>query len=337
MHIAIDAMGGDHAPEAIGEGALLAMEWHPGMKMTLLGDEARIRSCLGERGLPKGVAIEPTTQVIETGEAPLVAIRKKKDSSLMRGLTMVKEGQADGFVSAGSTGAVMAGALFGIGRIPGIHRPALAPLLPAKGKNTMLIDCGANADCKPEYLVQFGMMGSAYMQGVEGVKSPKVGLINIGAEEEKGSVLYRQVHQMLKQTTLHFVGNLEPRDVLMGQVDVIVADGFAGNMVLKSLEGTALFMMDLMKEEFFATTRNKVGALLLKPGLRNLKHRLDYTEIGGSALLGVQGCVIKAHGSSNPKAFSHAVDQAVSYVQNDVTAKIMEELAANAATPAQEK
>jgi len=328
MHIAIDAMGGDLAPQSVIDGLFIALERFPELEVTVIGQEDAIRRAAGERQFPERVTILHKEDVIETGEPPMIAVRSKPDSSLMTGVTMVKDKAVDAFVSAGSTGALMAGALLKAGRIRGIRRPALGTVLPGMKGKTLMLDCGANANCKSEYLLQFAVMGSAYMEGVEGIKSPRVGLVNIGTEEEKGNDLYKETHQLLKQAqALNFVGNVEPREALSGDVDVLVADGFSGNMVLKSIEGTAGFIMTLMKDLFMSSTRSKLGALLLKPALRVMKHRLDYTEIGGSPLLGVDGCIIKAHGSSNGKAFANAIGQAVRYTENDVTAKIAAHLA----------
>ena len=328
MHIAIDAMGGDLAPRSVIDGLFMALDRYPTLEVTVFGQKDAIAKACGERKLPERVHVIHTDSVIETGESPTAAVRSKPDSSMMMGLRSVKEKQAEAFVSAGNTGALMAGALLRVGRIRGIRRPALGTVIPGKKGKTLLLDCGANADCKSEYLQQFAMMGAAYMEGVEGVSAPTVGLMNIGTEEEKGNELYKETHQLLKQTeTLQFIGNVEPRDVLNGEVTVLVADGFSGNMVLKTIEGTAGFIMDIMRQLFVANTRSKLGALLLKPALRAMKHRLDYTEIGGSPLLGIAGCVIKAHGASNGKAFANAIGQAVRYCENDVTAKIVKHLA----------
>ncbi len=322
MRIAIDAMGGDHAPDDIVAGVLRAKAEHPGAEFLLFGDGEKIRALLN--GDTERLTVVPTTEVIETGEPPMDAIRKKKDSSLVKALASVKSGEAQAVVSAGSTGAVMAGALFGIGRIKGIQRPALAPLLPNfKGGHSMLIDSGANAECRPEYLVQFAQMGAAYMQAVEGVKEPVAALMNIGAEEEKGNELYKEVHARLAELNVpRFYGNLEPRYVLDGEADVLVADGFTGNMILKTMEGTVRFFTKSMKKQFMSSLRGKIGALILKKDFKTLIGSLDYTQYGGAPLLGVKGVVIKAHGSSDAMAFSRAISQAVLGVEQDLTARI---------------
>jgi len=322
MRIAVDAMGGDNAPGAIIEGALLALERHADMEITLLGRIDDMKAVLGDRN-PDRITLVDCPSVIETGEDPLRAIRAKKDSSMVQGQMLLKNKQVDAFITAGSTGAAMSGALFNVGRIKGIHRPALAPLLPTLGPNrALLIDCGANAECKPEYLVEFAAMGAAYMEAVEGVKNPRVGLINIGVEEEKGSELYRVVHQMLKKSNLNFVGNIEPREVLTGDADVLVCDGFAGNMVLKSMEGTVNYLMANLKKALMSTFKAKLGALLVKDAMKDVKKKLDYTAIGGSPLLGVEGVVIKAHGNSTANSFANAIEQVVTCVEKDVPGRI---------------
>ena len=216
------------------------------------------------------------------------------------------------------SGAVLAGGMFRLGRIPGVERPALAPLMPNGKGYFLLIDCGANVDCKPEYLTQFGVMGDAYMRGVMGIEKPRVGIINIGAEDEKGNALVKDAFPMMAEAPYHFVGSVEARDLFSDIADVCVADGFAGNLVLKTMEGVAMFMLKTMKQELMADTRSKIGAALAKPALRRLKHTLDYTEVGGAPLLGVQGAVVKAHGSSNAHAFSCAIDQAIKMVNGHV-------------------
>ncbi len=326
MRIAVDAMGGDNAPGAIIEGALLAMERHPDMEVTLLGRKEAMLAVLAGRENAR-ITLVDCPSVIETGEDPLRAIRAKKDSSMVQGQMLLKERQVDAFITAGSTGAAMSGALFNVGRIKGIHRPALAPLLPTLKGHAILIDCGANADCKADYLVQFAAMGAAYMESVENVKQPRVALINIGAEEEKGNELYRTVHQKLKASTMNFVGNIEPRDILNGDADVLVCDGFSGNMVLKSMEGTVGYLMTQIKSALMGGLKTKLGALMIKDAMRKVKHSMDYTEYGGAPLLGVDGVVIKAHGNSTARSFANAMDQVVHCVTMDVPGRIKKILA----------
>ena len=326
IRIAVDAMGGDNAPAAIVQGALNALEHNPDLEIILVGREGDIRPLLN--GRTERVSVVHADEVIETGEDPLVAIRRKRNSSMIVALSLLKEKKVDACVSAGSTGAFMSGALFNVGRIKGIQRPALAPLLPTKTGHALLIDCGANADCKPEFLVQFAQMGSIYMNRVMEVANPRVGLLNIGAEEEKGSTLYKDAHHLLKNAPVNFTGNVEGRDAFEGGVDVIVSDGFAGNILLKTAEGVAMFLFDLLKEQLTATLPRKLAAAMLKPGLRQVKRKLDYTEVGGSLLLGIEGIIVKAHGSCNARAFESALKQAHTAVRRDVVGSIRTSLEA---------
>ncbi len=321
IRIAVDAMGGDHAPEAIVAGSLAALRQRDDLHITFTGVEARIRPLLGDAPAERFSVVD-CPDVISTDEDPLLALRKKRQSSLLVALDLLKKKDVQAAISAGSTGAFNAGALFNVGRIKGIERPALAPVLPTATGSALLIDCGANADCKPDFLVQFAIMGSVYMNTVMGVDRPRVGLLNIGAEEEKGNALYKQAHQLLKQAPIAFVGNVEARDALSGQVDVIVADGFAGNILLKAIEGTALYLMGVLKEQFLATPLRKMGALLLKGAFGSVKKKLDYKEYGGALLIGVSGVAIKAHGSSDARAFQSAIAQACTAVKKDMVGSI---------------
>jgi glycerol-3-phosphate acyltransferase PlsX len=327
MHIAVDVMGGDRGPAEIIEGVKTALARHPELRVTVIGPMDVLKGALIE-GMPDRLSLLHSPEIITTEEPPLVAIRRKKDSSLMLGINMLRERQTDAFLSCGSTGAVMSGALFNVGRIRGVKRPALSPTLPTRTGKALLIDCGANADCKPDYLVQFGYMGAAYMQVVHGIKNPRVGLVNIGVEEEKGNELYRETHGLLKRSGLNFVGNIEARDVLDGSADVLVCDGFTGNILLKTMEGTASYIMGALKQELTRSTLTKLAAALLRSRFVAIKKKMDYTEYGGALLLGIDGCIIKAHGSSNAKAFSFAIEQAIAYVEGDVTRLISERLSA---------
>jgi glycerol-3-phosphate acyltransferase PlsX len=318
-------MGGDNAPEEIIKGVVAAVQNMSGLYVTLVGREEVIKSHLAEP-VSSRINIVHAEEVIETGEDPLVAIRKKKNSSMLAALDLLKKKQVDACVSAGSTGAFMSGALFGVGRIKGIERPALAPILPTLTGNAMLIDCGANVDCKPEFLLQFGMMGSVYMHRVMGIDRPRVGLLNVGVEEEKGSAAYKEAHKLLKGANLNFVGNIEGRDAMDGTVDVIVCDGFAGNILLKTAEGVAMYIFTLLKKELTASPAKKIAAAILKPGFKNVKASLDYTETGGALLLGIDGVAVKAHGSSNAKAFENALRQAATAVDKDVVGNIRRSL-----------
>ena len=329
MRIAIDAMGGDHAPTAVLEGVKLVLpELKRDVTLALYGDESALGKGLDEIGLKDArVEIVATTQVVSCDEQPTLAIRKKKDSSMVRAIEAVAEGQADCVLSAGSTGALLTGATLIIKRLKGVKRPALATVMPTVDACALLLDCGANTDCKSDYLVQFALMGSAYMKSVVGVENPRVGLLSNGAEEEKGNELTKETHRLLKTAPVRFTGNCEARDVLGGEFDVVVCDGFDGNVVLKGTEGAAILIMDLLKQGLMSSLRTKVGALICKPAFKALKKKLDYTEYGGAPLLGVNGGVIKAHGSSNGKAFRSAILQAEKLVSSNVTQLLGEEIA----------
>ena len=319
MRIFVDAMGGDFAPQAPVEGAVEALRRYPNIEITLAGDlkqvEPLLKGCDDVRGR---ITLLDAPEVITNHESPVMGVRTKKNSSTVQCMLQLKEKQADGFVSAGSTGAVLAGGMFRLGRIEGVERPALAPLLPNGKGYFLLIDCGANVDCKPEYLQQFGVMGDAYMKGVMGLEQPRVGLINIGAESEKGNALVKAVYPMMEQSGYHFIGNVEARDITGDQADVLVCDGFSGNLILKFMEGVSGTLMGMIKKELMADTRSKIGALISKPAFKRVKKAMDYTEVGGAPLLGVQGAVVKAHGSSNAHAFSCAIGQCVKMIDGHV-------------------
>ena len=319
MRIFVDAMGGDFAPQAPVEGAVEALRRYPNIEITLAGDlkqvEPLLKDCDDVRGR---ITLLDAPEVITNHESPVMGVRTKKNSATVQGMLQLKEKQADGFVSAGSTGAVLAGGMFRLGRIEGVERPALAPLLPNGKGYFLLIDCGANVDCKPEYLQQFGVMGDAYMKGVMGLKQPRVGLINIGAESEKGNALVKAVYPMMEQASYHFIGNVEARDITGDQADVLVCDGFSGNLILKFMEGVSGTLMGMIKKELMADTRSKIGALISKPAFKRVKKAMDYTEGGGAPLLGVRGAVVKAHGSSNAHAFSCAIGQCVKMIDGHV-------------------
>ena len=329
MNIAIDAMGGDLAPKAVLEGVSLVLpELSKDVELVLYGDEAAIKSGLAELNITDArVKTIATSEVICCDEQPTLAIRRKKDSSMVRAIEAVANGEADCVLSAGSTGALLTGATLIIKRLKGVKRPALATVLPTLDGCALLLDCGANTDCKSDYLVQFALMGSAYMKSVIGVENPRVGLLNNGAEEEKGNELTKETHQLLKTAPVNFTGNCEGRDVLGGQFDVVVCDGFDGNIMLKGTEGAAGLIMDLLKQALMSSFRTKIGAAICKPAFKMLKKKLDYTEYGGAPLLGVNGGVIKAHGSSNGKSFRSAILQGVKLVSSDVTRLLGEEIA----------
>ncbi len=327
IKIILDAMGGDNAPQATCEGALLALRADKELTIILAGDPKQIAPYINNaEDVKERLIVLDAPEVITNNESPALAIRQKKDSAIVRGMLMVREGEADGFVSAGSTGAVLVGGMLRLGRIPGIERPALAPLLPGKKGHFLLIDCGANVDCKPEYLAQFGLMGDAFMEKTMGIDRPRVGLVNNGAEEEKGNALYAEAHQLLKKEDINFVGNVEARYIPADQADVIVCDGFDGNIILKYTEGVAETLLGMIKQELMADTRSKIGALLAKPAFARVKKLMDYTEVGGAPLLGVRGAVVKAHGSSNAKAIFGAIRQASLMIRSKVPEAIEQKL-----------
>jgi len=324
MRIAIDAMGGDKAPGEVVAGAVAAARGL-GVTVILVGDEAAIRGCLGTSGtadsLPPGVEIYPASQVVGMDEAPMQAVRKKQDSSLAVATRLHAEGKADAVLSAGNTGAAAAYSLFTLGRIEGIDRPGIATVFPTSKNPLVLLDTGANVDCRPRHLVEFALMGAAYARGIRGIipgtdfelegKLPQVGLLSIGEEASKGNELTRATHKLLGQNAAagnyHFYGNVEGRDIGLGTVDVVVCDGFVGNVVLKVGEGLARMFSGALKQSLTANLRAKLGALVLKPSLLGLKKRLDYTEYGGAVLLGVKGVCIICHGSSDARAITSAI------------------------------
>ena len=328
MKIIVDAMGGDFAPLAPVKGALLAHERY-GTEIILTGrteDILRsVREC-GREELPAGVEIVNAEQVVEICDDPSTAFKQKKDSSLTVGLNLLRDGQADGFVCAGSTGALLAGATLVVKRIRGLRRAALSPTIPTATGKAVLIDCGANAECTVEYLLQFAYLGSYYAEKVLGVERPRVGLLNIGAEESKGDELRRETYRKLKEAgaagQLNFVGNVEAKEAMMGACDVIVSDGYSGNIMLKSIEGTGKLMAKELKAVLMKNAGTKLAALLLKSALAGFKKMLDPNEVGGTALLGISRPVVKAHGSSNEVAFCNAIRQAAEVAQSGIIADI---------------
>lgn len=324
MKFVIDVFGGDNSPAAIIEGCMEAMRLNDDFGLILCGDETKILEELSAHEYDASrIEIVHAPDIISCEEQPTVAIKRKKESSLVKALQITAEKRADCFVSAGSTGAVLAGATLIVKRIHGIKRPALAPIMPTLKGPVMLIDCGANVDCKPEYLEQFALMGSAYMSSVLGIDSPRIGLINNGTEEGKGNELTKAAYQLLKELPgINFVGNCEGRDVMSGDYDVLVCDGFVGNAVLKSLEGTASALLTMLKGELMSQKRSKFGALFCRNAFRALKKKLDYTEYGGAAMLGINGGIIKAHGSSDARAICSAIGQARKLTIGRITEKI---------------
>lgn len=326
MRVAVDGMGGDNSPEAVVKGSILAAKEYD-VSIIIVGPEETIKNELKKYNFEGDkIKVVNASEVISPNESPVAAIRKKKDSSINKILRMVKDGEADAAVSAGSTGAFMAGSLFIVGRIKGIDRPAISPIIPGKNNPFMLIDCGANVDCKPVNLVQFALMGKIYFESVLKYKNPTIGLINNGAEEEKGNKLTKTVYKLLKDTPVNFVGNVEPRDISSGDVNILVCDGFVGNTVLKMYEGVAANIFSMLKKEIMSSTRSKLGGLLLKPVVKNFKKKFDYSEYGGAPFVGINGICIKAHGSSDAKAFKNAIKQAINIYDNGVITKIKESI-----------
>ena len=312
-------MGGDNAPEAIVEGAVLASK-EIQHQIAIIGKEDLIKDELKKYKYDEAkIHVINAEEVITNDEAPVRAVRSKKDSSIVKGINMVKSGDGDIFVSAGSTGALLAGGLFILGRIPGIDRPALASIYPIVGGiPSLLVDAGANSECKPNNLLEFGIMGNIYMEKVIGRKNPKVGLVNIGAEAAKGSTLTKAAYSLLEQSDMNFIGNVEAREVPMGACDVIVTDGFTGNVLLKLTEGMALNMLKTLKKRFTDGAKAKLGAALLIDKIRGLKQEFDYSEYGGAPILGVKGPIVKMHGSSNANAVKNTIIKGIPYAEEKV-------------------
>ena len=328
MKIIVDAMGGDNAPQAIVQGALDAHKQH-GVDILLVGraaDVLRAVEACGEKTLPAGVELKDASEVVEISDDPATAFKMKKDSSLTVGLNLLKAGEGDAFVSAGSTGALLSGATLLVKRIRGIRRAAMGPVIPVLGGKAVLCDCGANAECTPEYLLQFAYLGNYYAKRVLGVEKPRVALLNIGAEEEKGDALRHETYALLQAASeegrLHFTGNIEASDVMMGGADVVVADGFTGNVMLKSLEGTGKFLLKELKKMFLSSTKTKLAAAMVKSDMADMKKLLDPSEIGGTPFLGISKPVIKAHGSSDARAICNAVLRAKEYAESGFIADI---------------
>ncbi len=329
MHIiAVDAMGGDHAPQSTVQGSVEALRAYGDLRILLVGQEEKLAPLLQDAGdVRDRLEIVDAREVISNNESPVMAIRQKTDASLVRAFALVREGRAQALVSAGSTGAVMAGGMFRLGRIEGVERPALATPIPtAGGGQTLLLDSGANVDCQGAWIAQFARMGAVYARQVLGVTNPRVGLLNIGEEEEKGNRQTKEAGALLKETGLNYVGNVEARAIPMGEADVVACDGFAGNVALKAMEGITKALFDLLRQELTANSRTKLGAALVKPALRRIKKRMNAEEIGGVPMLGVSGAVVKAHGNSSAKAFFSAVRQAYRMLEGNVTDIIRSEL-----------
>ena len=330
IRIAIDAMGGDNAPVCNVKGAVLALNESKEIEVILVGREKEILPHLQGESYDQGrLRVMNAEEVIETGEPPAKAIRTKKDSSICVGMRLLKDGAADAFVSCGSTGAVLVGGQLIAGRLPGIRRPALAVLMPTAKGTTLLIDCGANVDAKPENLVQFAHMGSLYMKYIMHVENPSVGLVNIGTEEEKGNALTRETYPLLKaEPGIHFFGNAEVRDIPAGICDVAVCEAFTGNVITKMYEGVAKALFSEIKKAMMSSTRGKIGGLLVKPSLKKLLKTYDASEYGGAPLLGLSGLVVKAHGNSEAKQVKNAILQCIDFSKNDLSLKIVQSVKA---------
>ena len=328
IKVAVDAMGGDHAPAAIVKGAVDALQERDNLFVYLAGKEDAIRQELSKYSYPEErIQIVPASQVIETGEPPVNAIRGKKDSSLVVALGLVRKGEADAFVSAGSTGAVLVGGQVMVGKLKGVERAPLAPLIPTLKGSSLLIDCGANVDARSSHLVQFARMGSIYMENVMHIKNPRVALVNIGAEEEKGNALAKETYPLLKACEdINFIGNIEAREIPEGKADVIVCEAFVGNVILKLYEGVAGALMKKVKAGMMSTLRSKIGALLVKPALKKTLKDFDVSEYGGAPLLGLKGLVVKSHGSSDANEIKNSILQCIQFKEQKINEKISEHM-----------
>ncbi len=331
VKVAVDAMGGDYAPLEIVKGAIEAVKENEKVKVYLVGKQDAVEAELTKYTYQKEqVEVVNASEVIETAEPPVMAIRKKKDSSLVKALYMVKDGTCDAFVSAGSTGATLVGGQLIVGRLKGVERPALAPMIPTERGASLLIDCGANVDARPSMLVQFAKMGSVYLENICGVKSPKVGIVNIGTEEEKGNALVKETFPLLKNCPdIHFIGSVEARDIPKGEADVIVSEAFVGNVVLKMYEGVGYSLLKKVKKGLMSSLRTKIGALLIKPALKEVLKEFDLEQYGGAPLLGLKGLVVKTHGSAKSGEVKNSVLQCVTFKEQEISRQIQEKLSAN--------
>ena len=328
--ITVDAMGGDFAPQVVLDGTAQALKADPDLSVILCGPAEVVEPFAAQH---ERCEAQVTTQVIEMGEHPANAVRSKKDSSIVVGCRLVKEGKAQGFFSAGSTGACLAAGTLVMGRIKGVKRPALGQVIPSYKKPSLLMDVGANADCKPEYLIQFAQMGSVYMEKIMGVSNPEIGLLNIGSEEAKGDVFAQETHVMMREQIASFAGNCEPGDLLSGNFDVVVTDGFTGNVCLKTIEGTAKTVFKYLKDALYSTLSSKLCALILKDKLSALKLKLTPDAYGGAPLLGVKGACIVGHGSSNKLAICNGIHAAATQARSHVPEVIAETISAQEAAP----
>lgn len=328
IKVAVDAMGGDYAPLEPVKGAIEAVNAKEVLFVYLVGQEEAVQKELEKYTYPKErVQVVPASQVIETGEPPVNAIQKKKDSSLVVALRLVRQGEASAFVSCGSTGAVLVGGQVLVGKIKGVERAPLAPLIPTENGFSLLIDCGANVDARSSHLVQFARMGSIYMENVMGIKNPRVGLVNIGAEEEKGNALVKETFPLLKECKdINFIGNVEARDIPKGVCDVVVCEAFVGNVILKLYEGVGGTLIKKIKDGMMSSLRSKIGALLVKPALKETMKTFNASEYGGAPLLGLKGLVVKSHGNSKANEIRNSIFQCITFTQEDICGKIKEHI-----------
>lgn len=329
VKVAVDAIGGDNAPAETVKGAVEAVNESNKVKVYLVGLEDVLKKELaGYTYKKEQIEVVHASEIIETAEPPVMAIRKKKDSSLVRALNLVKDGTCDAYVSAGSTGATLVGGQVIVGRIKGVERPPLAPLIPTATGCSLLIDCGANVDARPSHLVQFAKMGSVYMEHVMGIKNPKVGIVNIGAEEEKGNALVKETFPLLKNCPdINFIGSVEARDIPAGAADVVVCEAFVGNVILKTYEGVGLTLIKKVKEGMMTSFRSKMGALLVKPALKTTLKAFDLEQYGGAPMLGLKGLVVKTHGSSKANEIKNSILQCITFTEQKISDKIREKIA----------
>lgn len=329
--VAVDAMGGDNAPVEIIKGAVLAVQDKADIKVILTGNEEIIQKVLSEYEYDRNrIQVVHAEEVITNNEAPVMAIRRKKNSSIVVALNLVKNGEADALVSAGSTGAVLAGGQLIVGRTNGVERPPLAPLIPTMNGVSLLVDCGANVDARPSHLVQFAKMGSIYMEDVIGIKNPRVAIVNIGAEEEKGNLLVKETFPLLKNCNdINFIGSIEAREIPYGAADVIVCEGFVGNVILKLYEGLGSALVQKIKSGLMSTTKSKIGALLCKPALKKTLKDFDASKYGGAPLLGLKGLVVKTHGNAKSTEVRNSILQCVTFTEQKINDKIKQNLSMN--------
>ena len=328
VRVAVDAMGGDYAPEQVVKGAVEAIQSHSAIQVILVGKEEQVKAELKKYEYDKErLRFVPAEDVLTNDEAPVMAIRRKKNSSIVVAMNLVKSGEADAFVSAGSTGAVLVGAQLIIGRLPGVERPPLAPLLPTTKGVSLLVDCGANVDARPSHLVQFARMGSIYMENVMGIANPRVAIVNIGVEEEKGNQLVKETYPLLKNCNdINFIGSIEAREIPHGAADVIVCEAFVGNVILKLYEGVAGALLGEVKKGMMSSLRSKIGAFLVKPALKQTLKTMDSSQYGGAPMLGLKGLVVKSHGNSTSTEIKNSILQCIAFTEQNINEKIKENI-----------